>query len=110
MRSLLKPLAAALLILGAGGPAAAGDDHERALSALAEGEVLPLTAILARAGELLDGRMIEAELEREHGLWVYEIKLLQRNGRLVETVFDARTAEILSVEGAALEDVLRRPE
>jgi uncharacterized membrane protein YkoI len=52
--------------------------------------------------------MIEAELEREDGLWVYEVKLLRPNGRVVEALFDARSGELLAIEGAALEEVLRR--
>jgi len=108
MNTLLRWLTGACL-MGALAHGVAGDrDHERARQALASGEILPLTEILARAGRLLEGRMIEAELEREDGLWVYEIKLLRTDGRLVEALFDARGGELLELEGSALEDVLRR--
>ncbi len=85
-----------------------GRDQERARAALERGEVLPLDAILARARELLDGRMIEAELEREDGRWVYELTLLGPDGQVVEALFDAASAELLELEGDALERVLRR--
>lgn len=104
----LKRIAAVWLLVGVWGPALAGDDHERARDALSAGEIQPLTAILGRAEQLLGGRMIEAELEREDGLWVYEVKLLRPNGRVVEALFDARSGELLAIEGAALEEVLRR--
>jgi uncharacterized membrane protein YkoI len=90
---------ATFVLLGAATMASADDDHERALTALEEGEVLPLTSILLRAETLLHGRLLEAELEREDGFWIYEIKLLRADGRLVEAYFDARTGELLEVEG-----------
>ncbi len=92
-------LVSAILLLGAATLASADDDHERARTALEKGEVLPLTTILVRAETLLHGRLIEAELEREDGIWMYEIKLLRADGRLVEAYFDARTGELLEVEG-----------
>lgn len=85
-----------------------GRDQERARAALERGEVLSLDVILARARELLDGRMIEAELEREDGRWVYELTLLGPDGRVVEALFDAASAELLELEGDGLERVLRR--
>ncbi len=89
----------------------AGDDgshdQRRARAALERGEVLPLTGILRRSEALLDGRMIEAELEREDGRWVYEITLLDADGFIVEALFDARTAELLELEGRRLERLLQ---
>ena len=35
------------------------------------------------------------ELEQDRGVWIYEIKLLQPDGRLVKLKLDARTAQPL---------------
>jgi uncharacterized membrane protein YkoI len=38
---------------------------------------------------------MEVELEREHGRWRYEIKLLRSDGRLMKLDIDARDGSIL---------------
>lgn len=70
-------------------------DHERARAALLAGEIRPLAEILQRVQPQLEGEMIAVELEREHGRWTYEFKLLQPDGRIVEWYVDARDATVL---------------
>ena len=43
----------------------------------------------------LTGRIIEVELERKRGMFVYEIKILPPDGRRREFYIDARTGEII---------------
>lgn len=74
------------------------DDHERARAALRQGEVLPLADVLARIGQVLGGRVIEVELERDDGRWVYEITSVTTAGRVREIAVDAATARVLEVE------------
>jgi uncharacterized membrane protein YkoI len=59
-----------------------------------EGTILPLSELLARE-ELAGVRVIEAELEHEHGRAVYELELLHDNGRVYERYYDATTGEPL---------------
>ena len=89
--------AALLAFALAPGPASADGprDHERARAALQAGEVLSLQAVLERVQRKHPGDVLEVELEREHGRWVYELKLLQRDGTLLRLDVDARTAEVL---------------
>ncbi|MCP5150301.1 MAG: PepSY domain-containing protein [Ectothiorhodospiraceae bacterium] len=88
------------LALHAGGVGAdRGDhDHDVAREALARGELLPLAAVLATVASRFPGDVVKTELEREHGRWLYEIKLITLDGRLVEVEVDARTAAIVEVE------------
>ena len=74
------------------------DDHERARAAVRAGEVLPLPALMERLQRTHPGRVLELELEREDDRWIYDIKLLQADGRLVKLEVDARTAEVLDVK------------
>ena len=74
------------------------DDHERALQAVQSGQVLPLTTVLERLGREHPGQVLGIELEREDGLWIYEIKLLTVDGQLVKLKLDARTAEMLRMK------------
>lgn len=75
------------------------DDHERARRALEAGEILPLRVVLDRVAVEYPGEVLEVELEREDGIWVYEIKLLSRDGGMLELELDAREASVLEVKG-----------
>lgn len=77
---------------------AADDDHERARAALERGEVLPLAEILERVKGQLAGEVIATEFDREDGRWVYELKLIDPGGRVVELEVDAADGRILRSE------------
>lgn len=93
MRVLAAFLVAALAV-GAAAPASASD-HDRARRAVEEGRILPLKEILARAQGAYPGQVIEAELEDEDGMVVYEIKMLTADGRLMKLSYNAATGELL---------------
>ena len=92
---LLGAIVALVAALLPGAPALAGGDHDRARAAVQAGEVLPLKTVLERVARSHPGEVLEVELEREDGRWVYEIKLLQAGGQLVKLEVDAATAEVL---------------
>ncbi len=102
-----RPCFAAVLVTAlcmASLPASAGErDHERALRALNSGEAVPLSTVLARAEAMFTGKMIEVELEDDHGKLQYEVKMLTPDGRVLELNFDARNGEFLKAEGKNLE-------
>ena len=74
------------------------DDHERIRELVEAGRILPLEQILERARQRLPGRVLETELETRQGRHVYEIEILDRNGRVRELLFDARTGAFLAEE------------
>jgi hypothetical protein len=87
-----------LLATGLASPVVWADgekDHDRARQAVQAGEVLPLKEVLARLEREYPGQVLALELEREHGQWVYEVKLLQSGGRLVKLELDARSGEVI---------------
>lgn len=65
------------------------------------GEILPLQLIIDKLPALHQGeRLLEAELELlEDGRYVYELKTLSSDGTVWELQYDARTAEILKING-----------
>jgi uncharacterized membrane protein YkoI len=75
---------------------ASSNDHDLALAALASGEILALSAILGKLEKDYPGQIIEVELEREKGQWIYEIKLLQKNGLRQKIKVDAKSATVIS--------------
>jgi hypothetical protein len=69
---------AVLVALAAAAPAPvlADGDHDRARRARAAGEIAGLDQLLARIAAEQPGRVIDVELERARGRYVYEVKLL----------------------------------
>lgn len=74
-------------------------DHERAREAVERGEALPLDRVLDAVRLQVDGQIIGVEFEKEDGQWVYEIRVVDPGGRVIEVLADARTARIVNVEG-----------
>lgn len=89
----------ALILVLLACPALADDDDQyRARRALEAGEILPLPDILAAVEAARPGRVIELELERDDGRWIYELELVTPDGRIYELEIDAATATVLELE------------
>lgn len=86
-------LAAAVFIVPAMTHAHARD-HDEARRAVEAGEARPLTEILSIVRDKLPGEIVRVNLERQHGLWVYEFRVIDSKGQLFEVHVDARSGEI----------------
>ncbi len=77
------------------------DDHsyDRARRAVRRGEILPMAQLLPRVRARFPGEVVDVELEREEGHWVYEFKIVDDRGWLREIYVDGHSGEILSAEG-----------
>jgi hypothetical protein len=111
---VLSLASSACLLVGllslTGSPTQASErDHDQARAALASGDVLPLTQLLKVIQPPLPGEVLEVELERDRGRWIYELKVLQVGGRLRKVKVDARTGEWLQ-RGDGRGQSERRPE
>lgn len=97
---LLSVLAlCAPLVLGSAPALADRDrDHDQARAAVQAGQVLPLKTLLERIERDHPGQVLEVELEQERERWLYEIKLLQPDGKLLKLELDAATAQVLRRE------------
>ena len=78
----------------------AGDELEQAeiRELVREGEILPLETILAQFPPKEYGKLLDLEVEREHGSVVYEFEFLRSDGRIIEIEVDASNARILKQE------------
>lgn len=74
------------------------DDHEAAARARADGEILPLTEIIEAISHSHPGEIVGVELERDEGIWIYEIKLVTPEGRYLEIYVDARDKQVVKIE------------
>lgn len=96
----------ALFLLGAS-PLLRADDHdhgshELARQALEQGKVLPLRAVLEKIERDYQGQALKVEFEQDDGRYIYEIRLLQNDGRMVKLKVDA-------VDGRVLESKRKEP-
>ncbi|QKT03549.1 PepSY domain-containing protein [Ectothiorhodospiraceae bacterium 2226] len=90
---LVATLTASLL---AGGAALASDLRHNEVYQLREsGQILAMEDILAHARKAQAGHLIEAELEREDGRYVYELKILDAQGQVHKLELDAASGEVL---------------
>lgn len=104
-RSLLAALVCVPLLAPGPTTLAGGDRHdkkarkarerEEVRQALQRGEILPLARILAIAGTHADGDVIEIELERKHARYIYEVKVLTRDGDVRKLKLDARDGRLV---------------
>ncbi len=78
--------------------ALADDDHLEARRLVEAGTIRPLEEILEQIGSQHPGRILEVELEREEGLYIYEIELLDEEGVVWELEIDAQNGELLKTE------------
>lgn len=100
---ILRVLLALLLLTAAPAVAQERRDHERARAALEAGQIRPLSELLAVVERRYRGRVIEADLERDDGQWLYEFKILPQNGRVFTIELDAATGELLRSRGPVQE-------
>lgn len=67
------------------------------------GEVVPLRDLLAVIHEKHPGRVLDVELEQEEygdtEIWIYEVKMFTRRGKVYELEYDAVTLKLLNVKG-----------
>jgi len=94
-------LAAALPALSAAGmPAAAQSDQERARGEREQGRILGYDVIMRRATAAVPGRVVGQSLDRTGGgRYLYRLRILQGDGRVVSVSLDAHTGDIVAIRG-----------
>ena len=92
------PTAALLLMLAAAGVRADDIGPEMARKLLSEGRIRPLAEILEVVKAAVPGETVEVELELDDGIYVYEVKQLNSEGRVKEIKTDAATGKIVKIE------------
>ena len=99
----LRSTTALLLLLAASLAAAPGVardlDQDEALRLRREGVIMPFEQLMQRLEQQYPGAtLLEAELEEEDGVLVYEVEILTTQGVVRELELDARDGNILKDE------------
>ncbi len=84
-----------LMLMSCQGVSAEEHSHDEARRLTEQGVILPLSEILSKIGEQEKSRVLELELEQKRGRYVYEIELLDKQGRVWEFKVDAQNGQIL---------------
>tara|TARA_X000000950_G_C13481093_1_gene483794 strand:+ start:273 stop:587 length:315 start_codon:yes stop_codon:yes gene_type:complete len=76
-------------------------DHEKAIEAVKDGQILPLDQILSSLQNKFEGRVLAINLkDSEKGLfgWVYDIRMIDKRNKIINLRVDAGTSTILFTE------------
>lgn len=65
---------------------------------LKEGKIMPLQEILTKAKVIKPGQVIETDLEKDDGRYIYELEILDEQGQVWELELDAQTGEFVELE------------
>ncbi len=104
--TLVASLSALLLLFLAAMPARADDDGDgdegdtldAVHEAVENGTVKPLPELKSIVAQHYPGDIVRIEPHRKHKAFIYEFKVLQPDGRLVEIEMDAASGRILETE------------
>ncbi len=66
--------------------------------ALQQGKVLPLRTVIDQVEQQYQGQVIKVEFEREDGIFIYEIRLLQADGKVAKLEIDARDGRLIKMK------------
>ena len=70
-------------------------DHDSVKRLCDEGRILSMSEVMRRAARIQPGQLLEAELDREDGRYVYEIRILDPAGRVHELELDAASGALI---------------
>ena len=105
MNALRRPfvlMALAVAAATAGTAAQAAErghgDHDLARQALERGQVLPLRTVLEKVEREYQGQVLKVEFEHDDGRFIYEIRLLQQDGRMAKLKVDAVDGKLLKIK------------
>jgi len=73
-------------------------NQQTARQLLSAGKILPLEKITKLAKEIKPGEVLETELERKKGIYIYEVELLDANSQVWELKLDAKTGKLIKME------------
>jgi uncharacterized membrane protein YkoI len=97
--NVLLAAACALTCFALGAPyaAIADEDHVAARRLRDSGEILSLEKIAEHARTARSGEILETELDREGGRYIYEVEILDPAGQVWELKLDAKTGDLIDI-------------
>lgn len=83
-------------LLASAGLASADSLRQNEVRALREsGKILPMEDILKQVRQIQPGQVVEIELDREKGAYIYEVKVIDQQDKIHKLELDAGSGEVL---------------
>ena len=96
---MIRRIAALFIVLTCSAASAwADDEQDRARAALDAGEIQPYGAIQDIVTTRASGEIIDVELDQDGSQWIYQLKLRDTHGQVLEVEVDATSGEILKMD------------
>lgn len=73
-------------------------NQDEILQLVREGKIRPLSELIAQNPKRLAGRLLDVDVEYEHGRLVYEIEVLRKDGKVREFYLNPLTGQVLKEE------------
>ncbi len=99
IRTIFLGLAALFFVIAVPEPGAARQDQDEAQKARKRGDTLSYGEIKRRAESQFTGRVVWQDLRRTKAGWVYVLRLLMEDGKVMQVVMDAKTGRVISTIG-----------
>jgi len=71
---------------------------DQVLNLVKQGELQSLESLMSRYEDRLKGQLLDVEVEKENGIFIYELELKREDGIIYEIKIDAQTGEWLEEE------------
>ena len=94
-------LALAMLLLAAGTLAATGAAYggeKKGKTEIAAAAKVTIDQAIKTASDKVSGKVIEAELEKKHGMLVWEVEVVTTENKVLEVYIDAETGAVIDWE------------
>lgn len=100
MRTILSGLVCLFFLAAVPGAGVARPDQDEALKGRKKGDLIPYGQIARQAEQRFGGRVVGQKLRQTGpGKWVYELKLLNEDGKVMSVVMDAKTGNVIKTSG-----------
>ncbi len=73
-------------------------NQDEVLQLVREGKIRPLAELMAQNPKRFAGRLLDVDVEYEHGQLVYEIEVLGKDGKVREFYLNPITGQVLKEE------------
>lgn len=100
MRTILSGLVCLFFLAAVPGAGVAQQDQDEALKGRKKGDLIPYGQIARQAEQRFGGQVVGQKLRQTGpGKWVYELKLLKEDGKVMMVIMDAKTARVIKTSG-----------
>jgi uncharacterized membrane protein YkoI len=91
-------LLSAGVLLSCWAPAGDDENHDLARKLRDAGAILPLEDVVRHARMAKPGELLETELEKKDGHYIYEVEILDKAGQVWELKLDAASGRLIAME------------